>query len=364
MTKAFYYAGYDFFGNLVQERLQPAGWVRTTDVASAALVVTYCEGVREHEDAFYEEGGIAGSIKPGTLLVDLTPTTPRMARDLAVIAKAGGVVAAEAPLVVADPTAKEPFAHRGLACFVAAEKDALEHVRPVLDLLVGTVYQAGSEPGSACLARATYTVQAAAQMVAMAEAQALVQGVVEQLGSAVSPLGSAGAITALGTAMATAIAEERFSNGYTVAMMAAEVSAALEAAEEGEVVLPLLDSCMQVLELLTLANAGSLSPAAVSLVYAEQEVAAKHGVDWSSVEKAMEGHECGCGCGHDHEGCGCDGDCDCDGNCGDDCACKQHGASAGHGTADYDDEDDDDSPFRDDYDGWGTLRFDEDEKWD
>ncbi|MDO4501557.1 MAG: NAD(P)-binding domain-containing protein [Coriobacteriia bacterium] len=349
MAQGFFYSGYDFFGDLVAERLAPAGWERTDDVAGAKLVVTYCQGLQAHEDAYYEEGGIMTAIRPGTLLVDLTPTSPRMARDLAVIAKSSGVVAVEAPLVVADPAAKEPFVHRGLACFAAGEKDALEQTRPVLDLLVGTVYQAGSEPGSACLARATYTVQSTAQIVAMAEAHALVQGVVEQLGSSVSPQGTAGAITPLGTAVSNAIADERFSNGYTVQMLATEVAAALDAAEEGGVVLPLMESCLQVLELLVLADAGSMSPAAVSLVYAEQEVAAKHGVDWNAAERALS-EKGGCGCGHD--------DCDCDGDCGDDCTCDHHGRGA-----DDDDEDDDDSPFRNDYDGWDTLRFDDDDDW-
>ena len=53
--------------------------------------------------------------------------------------------------------------------------------------------------------------------------------------------------------------------------------------------------------------------------------------------------------------------CDCDGDCGDDCTCGHHGADGRRGSAD--DEDDDDSPFRDDYDGWGTLRFDDDDDW-
>ena len=48
MAQGFFYAGYDFFGDLVQERLAQQGWVRTADVASAKLVVTYCSGIQEH----------------------------------------------------------------------------------------------------------------------------------------------------------------------------------------------------------------------------------------------------------------------------------------------------------------------------
>lgn len=353
MAQGFFYTGYDFFGDLVQERLAPAGWVRTADVASAKLVVTYCSGIREHEDAFYDEGGIMSSVLPGTLLVDLTATTPRMSRDLSVIAKSSGVVFAEAPLVVVDPSAAEPFAHRGLACFAAGEKADLEQIRPLLDLLVGTVFPAGHEPGSAALARTTYTVQAMTQIMAMVEAQALVQGAKEQLGVGVAPQGAAGAITPMGTAVAKAIAEERFRNGYTVEMMVAEAKAALETADEASLFMPVMEACLQVLELMVMADAGSMSPAAISLVYVEPEVAAAHGLNWKLAEDALAQQTMDCLRDHD---------CDCDGDCGDDCTCAHHGAGRRGGFVD-EDEDDDDSPFRDDYDGWGTLRFDDDDDW-
>ena len=352
MAQGFFYAGYDFFGDLVQERLAQQGWVRTADVASAKLVVTYCSGIQEHEDTFYDEGGIMSSVLPGTLLVDLTATTPRMSRDLSVIAKSGGVVFAEAPLVVVDPSAAEPLAHRGLACFAAGEKADLEQIRPILDLLVGTVFPAGHEPGSAALARTTYTVQAMTQIMAMVEAQALVQGAKEQLGAGIAPQGAAGAITPMGTAVAKAIAEERFSNGYTVEMMVAEAKAALETADEASLFMPIMEACLQVLDLIVMADAGSMSPAAISLVYVEPEVAAAHGLNWKMAEDALAQQAMDCLCDHD---------CDCDGDCGDDCTCGHHGADGRRGSAD--DEDDDDSPFRDDYDGWGTLRFDDDDDW-
>lgn len=350
MAQAFYYAGHSFFGELVQERLAPAGWTRTNDVASAKLVVTWCEGLQDHESTFYEEGGIMSLVTPGTMLLDLTTVTPRMSRDLAVIAKSSGVAFAEAPMVVVDPTAEDPFVNRGLACFVAGEKADLEHIRPVLDLLVGTVFPAGNEPGSASLARTTYTVQALTQIMAMAEAQAIVSGVKDQLGTSVAPQGAAGAITPMGTAMAKAIAEERFDNGYTVDMMVAEAKAALETADEASLFTPIMEACLQVLELMVMADAGSMSPAAISLVYVESEIAAARGLNWSAVEQTLR-----------QQAEGCYSDCDCDGDCGDDCTCDHHGSdrdAAGY----LDDDDDDDSPFRDDYDGWGTLRFDDDDE--
>ena len=113
-----------------------------------------------------------------------------------------------------------------------------------------------------------------------------------------------------------------------------------------------MEACLQVLDLIVMADAGSMSPAAISLVYVEPEVAAAHGLNWKMAEDALAQQAMDCLCDHD---------CDCDGDCGDDCTCGHHGADGRRGSAD--DEDDDDSPFRDDYDGWGTLRFDDDDDW-
>ena len=47
MAQGFFYAGYDFFGDLVQERLAQQGWVRTADVASAKKALLQIDGVGE-----------------------------------------------------------------------------------------------------------------------------------------------------------------------------------------------------------------------------------------------------------------------------------------------------------------------------
>ena len=286
MADTYLYKGNAEFGSVVEERMQAAGYTAVTDAGAAKVVVTYCTNQPALEDAYFDEGGIVQDAQKGTLLVDLSATTPSFARELAAVAGAAGLLFAEAPLVVADPCSEDPFAHKGLACFAAGEKDAMSAAEPVLDILLGTVHKM-DEVGAPSMARAAFTLQTVAALAAAAEADALYKAVRRMpagLGNAAA--GNAGAPAPMGASLLHAVQEGRFQGPYTIEMMLGEAAAALSAAEEADLVLPQAEAGMHLLELLAVVGGVDMAPAALSLVYGSQQDVEASGLDWSRAEAA------------------------------------------------------------------------------
>lgn len=295
MTKAFVYAGHPTVGNMVSDRLCAAGWHRVTDAGAADAVITYFTVQTALEDAYFGDNGIVQGARKGTLIVDLSCTTPTFARELNAMACVDDLVAVEAPLVVQDVSVPDAFAAReNLACFVGGEEDCIERAREVLDLLVGSVTDAGG-PGSAQLARAAYSLQAVSHLIAAIEADALYHAVRTSSDMGEIAGARAGALTPAGDELLAAVNDGRFDGTYTVEMFMAEITAALTTADDADLILPQAEAAQRLLELLAIIGGSDKAPAALSLVYREEEACANEGLDWSRAEQAYGDHH------HDHD---------------------------------------------------------------
>ena len=97
------------FGNAAfvaaaQSRLQSAGYAIADDAASADIVASYCETQQQIEDLYFGDDGFVSHLAKGTLLVDFSPASPNLARDISSVALVSGLELVEAPLVVEDMT--------------------------------------------------------------------------------------------------------------------------------------------------------------------------------------------------------------------------------------------------------------------
>lgn len=307
MTKAFAYIGNEAVGEALERSLRACGYARTGDFTQAAAVFTYCTSQTALEDVYFDEGGLVQNAKPGTLLIDLSAATPSFSRELNAVAVVSDLIAVEAPLMVVDVTRDDAFADKdNLACFVGGDEDGVEVALPLLEAFVGTVQDTGGA-GSAQLARAAYTLQATAQIIAAVEADALYRAF---RGSAVAmgeDLGRAGGATPVAEQVLAATAAGRFEGTYTVEMFMAELSAALTAADDLDLILPQAEACLHLLELLAVIGGADKAPSALSLVYGEEAACAEQGLDWTRAEQTFgdaddfDEYDDACGCGHDHD---------------------------------------------------------------
>ena len=290
MELSFVYSGNETVGAMVVSRLEAAGCTRTDDVAHAEAIITYCTSQTALEDAYFDEQGLVQAAGKGALLIDLSASTHSFARELNAVAVVSDLMSVEAPLVVVDVARADAFGDRdNLVCFVGGDEEAVAEARPVLEAIAGTVQETGGA-GSAQLARAAYTLQTTAQVISAVEADQATERV--------------GAATPVAEQVLAAVNTGRFDGTYTVEMFMAELSAALTAADDVDLILPQAEACLHLLELLAVIGGSDKAPAALALVYGEEKTCAEQGLDWTRAEQAYgdvaEGFDDLDDDGHDH----------------------------------------------------------------
>ncbi len=284
MQKKFAYFGNETVGSAISDNLERAGYERVDTVDQADAVCTYCTSQTALEDTYLGDDGLVQGAPPGTLLIDFSASTPGFARELSAVAMVSDLIPVEAPLLVLDITATDAFAERdNLACFLAGEEGAIEAALELLEAAVGSVQQTGGS-GSAQLARAAYTLQNTAQIVSSIEANALYYAF--QRSTSSDEAGRVGATTPVAEQVLEAVLAERFEGTYTVEMFMAELSAALTAADDMDLILPQAESSLHLLELLAVIGGADKAPTALSLVYGEEDACARAGLDWTRAEQA------------------------------------------------------------------------------
>lgn len=286
----FIFVGNETVGAMVEQRLEDAGHKLVEDISSAQLVVSYCTNQMALEDAYFEDEGVIKNAVAGALVVDLSPTTPSFARELAAVCMASDLLVVDAPMMVMDPSASDAFVERdNTTCFVSGDEEAKKVAAPVLEVLFSSVLDMG-ETGAACMARCAYTIQSVSAMVAAVEAEALYRAVrMMPAGLGQAAAGRAGALSPATDALLTAVEEGRFDGPYTVEMLMGEVAAALSTAEDAEVALPQMEGAMQLLEMLAIIGGAGKQPAAMALAYREPSEVEEYGLNWNRLESMMEG---------------------------------------------------------------------------
>lgn len=282
------FMGHENVGEAVAAGLEAAGYDRAAQLADADVVVTYFLTLTELEDAYFDDDGLIQVARPGALLVDASPSTPSMARELEAVATVSDLAFAEAPIAVFDMTAPDAFLdYSNVMCWLAGEQGAVEAARQVVSTFASSVREEGGA-GAAQVARAAHTLQAVAQTIAAIEAAALVEAVRHApAGTGANVSGTARPLGDVSEAALSAVAQERFSGAFSVEMLMAELAAALETADDADLILPQAEAAQHLLELLAVIGGSDLALAALSLVYGEEAKCAEHGLDWTRAAEAF-----------------------------------------------------------------------------
>lgn len=108
--------------------------------AAADVVVTMLGFPSDVQSSYLDAGGIIARAKPGTLLIDMTTSSPLLARHIATAAAARGLSALDAPVSGGDIGAKEAR----LVIMAGGEPAAFERARPVFELMGKNISLLGS----------------------------------------------------------------------------------------------------------------------------------------------------------------------------------------------------------------------------
>ena len=306
MATLYAYVGAPSFIGAVEPRLEAAGFKRTQDVASASMVVTFCTSQTALEDVYFGDDGLITVMDAGSVLIDLSATTPNFAREISAVATVNDLLMVEAPVTVRSLVADPAFGVDNLMAPVALEGDVPDEARALLECVFSEVRNVGA-PGAAQLARINHTLPLAAHLMSVIEVESLHD-------AAARAVGGAGKLdrSLFGGPLdpvVVALRAKRFAGAYTVEMLLAELSSALMAADDVELILPQTEAEMHLLELLAVIGGADMAPAALTLVYHEESMGAEHGLDWTRAEKAYGGaspdeddwEDWDDGHGHDHD---------------------------------------------------------------
>lgn len=129
-----------------------AKWAESPKEAckDADLVITIVGYPVDVEEVYLGEEGLIEHAKPGTILVDMSTSSPDLARDIHQAAAIRDIVAFDAPVTGGEDGAKAGT----LTIMVGADEKTLDLVRPVFETF-GKVIVAFGEAGKGQLAKMT-----------------------------------------------------------------------------------------------------------------------------------------------------------------------------------------------------------------
>ena len=103
------------------------------------VVITIVGYPQDVEEVYFSENGILENAAPGTVLIDMTTSSPILAQRICKAAKDKGMEALDAPVSGGDSGAKAGT----LSIMVGGDEKAMERVRPVLEAMGTTIMYEG-----------------------------------------------------------------------------------------------------------------------------------------------------------------------------------------------------------------------------
>lgn len=142
-------------------------WHDTPGSAAAAadFVVTIVGFPADVEQIYLGEGGIISSARPGAVLIDMTTSSPKLARRIAEAAAVRGCAALDAPVSGGDIGAREAR----LVIMVGGDETTFAKARPLLEVIGKNIILQGPA-GAGQHTKMANQITIAAAMLAWAEA--------------------------------------------------------------------------------------------------------------------------------------------------------------------------------------------------
>jgi 3-hydroxyisobutyrate dehydrogenase len=206
-----------------------ATWHDTAGSAAAAadFVITILGYPHDVEETYFGAEGLIARAKPGAVLIDMTTSSPALARRIAEAAVARGLAALDAPVTGGDVGAREAR----LSIMVGGDEAAFARARPLFERM-GKIVVFHGGPGSGQLCKLANQIAIASVMMSWCEALSFGQRagldparVLESIGG-----GAAGSVGM--TVLAPRALKGDFAPGFYVKHFIKDLRLALESAGE------------------------------------------------------------------------------------------------------------------------------------
>ena len=244
-----------------------ATWHDTPGAAAAQadFVVTIVGYPRDVEETYFGPQGVLAHARPGAVLLDMTTSSPALARRIAATATEKGLSALDAPVTGGDVGAREAR----LSIMVGGDEAAFVRAHPLLERMGKIIVRQGG-PGAGQLCKLANQISIASVMMSWCEALAFARRagldptrVLESIGA-----GAAGSVGM--TVLAPRALRGDYAPGFYVKHFIKDMNLALESAAEMKLDLPGLVQAKKLYDLVSAKGWDHCGTQALWRIYAEQ----------------------------------------------------------------------------------------------
>ncbi len=258
-----------------------AHWAATVQEAAkdADVVFTMLGYPTDVEEVYLSTSGLLSATRKGAWLVDLTTSSPQLARDIHGVAEVSDKHAVDCPVTGGEEGAVAGTLTLMLGC---SEKEA-SPLEPLLRTFGARLFYF-DEAGAGQVAKLCNQVSLASCMVGYAEALALAEQAGLDLNRVrelvLSGTGTSGAMQKLAPLSMEGDFKPRFRSQHLLK----DLALALAEADELDLNLPGTTNARNLFDLLCQVGGADLGTQAVSLLYEDESTCAAAGLDWSKLE--------------------------------------------------------------------------------
>ena len=235
----------------------PAESARGADIAIS--MVGYPNDV---EEVWRGPQGFMSSAKPGCVLIDMTTSSPALARSLAVEAAAKGFGPLDAPVSGGDRGAREGT----LTIMAGGAQQDFDFAQPVFAAMGKTIVLQGA-PGTGQLCKLANQIGIASGMIAMAEALAFARATGLNLETTLRSISGGGASSWALLNLAPRVLKGDFAPGFYVKHFVKDIGLALDVCREQKVSLPGLELAAKLYAEVVAAGEGDAGTQALARLY-------------------------------------------------------------------------------------------------
>ncbi|WP_280425268.1 NAD(P)-dependent oxidoreductase [Nocardia carnea] len=224
----------------------------------ADVVITVLPDSPDVEEVLFGAGGVATTLRPGSLVIDCSTIAPEAARDFAARLAERDVAFVDAPV-----SGGEAGAVAGtLAVMMGGEKDAVRRAGEVLGALAATTVHVGPA-GAGQLVKAANQMLVAGNIALVAEAVSLLRRTGVEVPAALTVLNGGLAASKVLEVKAPKMLARDFAPGFRLDLHHKDLKIALAAAEQAGLAVPLTGVITQLVQALRSAGDGGLDHGAL-----------------------------------------------------------------------------------------------------
>lgn len=201
--------------------------------AVSDIVITMVGYPADVESVYFRRGGIVDRARPGSVLIDMTTSSPALAKRIAEAAAERGATALDAPVSGGDVGARDAK----LAIMVGGDESAFERVLPVLNKMGAKNVRLGAA-GAGQHTKMANQIAIASTMLAVAESLSYARRAGLDPDLVLDVIGTGAASSFLLNGLGRKMIHEDFAPGFFVHHFVKDMTIALDEAARMELDLP------------------------------------------------------------------------------------------------------------------------------